>query len=267
MKPKKLITIVAGIITLIVSIYQYPAFGSEKQRQLHISIPGVQSNAERDLGYSPLIYKGMKLTFSSAYAVTGENKSDLIRVKYSLGNLSNKWDNKMKVHTASIQTYKFYHWDRDPAIGTFWGWSNKNEFSMRDVDGMSNFNGRSEYFTSFGPALRIAHPFILFDRQFHFETLAHLQLLGFKIQSSYVTSMPPGFEDPSNTGFRAFLRSIEVFYPGLANHFGIQPALRLEFRSGNLLGIGYDYEYLWMKSSHTVEKSRGTWYIEIIAKL
>ncbi|MCA1747179.1 MAG: hypothetical protein LC655_05750, partial [Bacteroidales bacterium] len=123
------------------------------------------------------------------------------------------------------------------------------------------------YFTSFGPALRYTLPFMLFNRQFQLEALSHMQLLGFKLQSSYVSSLPPGFLESSNTGINGFLKSVELFYPGNALNFGIQPTLHYLLNSGNMLTISYNYDYLRLKGMHLVEKSRGSWFIGIVAAL
>jgi hypothetical protein len=244
-----------------------PVHGSDKDRFLHISYPGLRSSAERDLAYSPLLYAGIQGSFSIAYAQIKPNASDLVMLHYAAGQISNKWNSSMQVHAAGIQTYKFYHRQKDPQTGIHYGWSNNNEFNMREVDDLRNFNNRNEYFTSFGPAMRYRLPFGLFNRQFLFEALLHMQLLGFKLQSSYVSSMPPGFEEPSNKGIDAFLKSIDLFYPGNAWNTGLHGTLYYELKSGNKMNISYRYDYLKLDGAHTVEKSRGTWYLGIITAL
>lgn len=252
---------------VFLSLIAQPAFANEKNRQLTFSYPGIRSNAERDHAYSPLIYKGIQASFSIAYSVSKPHASDLVMLNYAAGTITNRWDHSMEVNTAGIHTYKFYHRSKDAGSGLHWGWSNNNEFNIREVFDLKNFNNRNEYFTSFGPALRYKRSFELFSRRFHLETLAHVQLLGFKMQSSYVTSNPRGFEEPSHEGFDAFLKSIDLFYPGNATNIGVHPAMNYELKSGNMLGISYRYDYLRLQGAHTVEKSRGTWHIGIITAL
>lgn len=252
---------------LLLLTMSFNGMAGNHSRQLHISYPGIRSNAERDHAYSPLIFKGIQASFSIAYSVSKPQSSDLIMLNYAAGTISNKWDHSMNVNTAGIQTYKFYHRNKDAGSGFHWGWSNNNEFNTREVIDLKNFNNRNEYFTSFGPAVRYKRSFDLFNRLFHMESLAHVQLLGFKMQSSYVTSNPRGFEEPSHEGFDAFLNSIDLFYPGNAINIGIYPALHYELRSGTMLGISYRYDYLKLQGAHTVEKSRGTWHIGISAAL
>lgn len=259
-----------GTIKLLIGLLLFmqfqPGHASEKERYLHVCFPGIRHDAERDLAYSPLIYSGIQGSFSVAFSSESLSLSDYIAINYSTGKISNSYGSAMQVHTAGIQTYKFYHSDTDRQEGLHWGWSNNNEFNTRDVEDI-NFNNRSEYFTSFGPAARYRLPFTLLNRQFHFETLAHLQLVGFTLQSSYVTSLPPGFEDPSNKGITGFLKSIDIFYPGNSWNFGIQPTMRYRLKSGNMLSIGYKYDYLRLRGAHITEKSRGSWYFGIITAL
>lgn len=255
------------IFILLLSMQVVSGYASEKERYLFTWLPGIRIAAERDLAYSPLLYSGLQGTYSIAYSSEKKVSSDYLAVNYAQGNIANIHGNIMKLHMAGIQTFKFYHAEADRHKGLHWGWSNNNEFNTRNIEDIGNFNDRNEYFTSFGPAARYRLPFSLFNRQFHLEALAHVQLLGFKLQSSYVTSLPPGFEEPSYTGIEGFLRSIELFYPGNAWNAGIQPTLRYVLKSGNMLSLSYRYDYLRLKGVHTVEKSRGSWSFGIITAL
>ncbi len=254
-------------LILAAGLHIFSASASDKKRDLHISYPGIRFNAERDFAYSPLMYSGVQGSFAISYSVIKSNTSDLVFLNYTSGNNTNKFGSIMQVVTAGIQTYKFYHRMQETGNGFCLGWSNNNEFNTREVEDVRNFNNRNEYFTSFGPAIRYRYPFIVLNRQVHFQTLAHLQLLGFKLQSSYVTSLPPGFQESNTKGFRKFLNSIELFYPGSGLNVGIQPTLMYELKSGNGLSISYRYDYLNIKGPHNVEKSRGTWSVGIITAL
>lgn len=256
-----------SLIFLALWMIPFTAFGNDKEQRLHISYPGLRLNAERDYGYSPLIYSGIQGAFELGYSNANNKVSNYISLKYSSGGISNRWGSSMQVQTAGIQTFKFYHKADNTVSGFNLGWSNNNEFNTREVDNIRNFNNRNEYFTSFGPAFRYIKPFKLFNRDFILEGMAHIQLLGFMIQSSYVTSLPPGFEEPSYSGINAFLQSVELFYPGKSWNFGIQPSLYYKLNSGNAFAIGYKYDYLRLEGAHITEKSRGTYYIGIITKL
>ncbi len=252
-------------IALCMNIFM--TYGNGKARALHISYPGIRNNAERDYAYSPLTYTGIQGSFAVAYSVIQTHASDFVMLNYSSGSITNKYGNSMHVQSAGIQTYKFFHKKNDMNKGLQWGWSNNNEFNIREVDEIKNFNNRSDYFTSFGPALRYIQPFSFLNRQFNLQTFAHIQIIGFKLLSSYVTSLPPGFEEPSYSGFHAFLQSVDLFYPGDSWNVGIQPALHYELKSGNALTVSYRYDYLQLKGAHTVVKSRGTWYVGITTGL
>lgn len=239
----------------------------DKERLLFSYVPGIRHSAVRDYAYSPLLYSGIQGTYSLAYASERGRVSDLVSFRFAAGNLANRWGRRMLPVGGAIHTYKFYHAEAGPAEGLHWGWSNHNAFETRDIEDIGNFNNRIEYFTSFGPALRYRLPFSLFDRLFRIEILADFQLLGFKIQSSYVTSTPAGITEPSYTGLPAVLRSIDLFYPGSARNFGIQPSLRYEMKNGNMLSLDYRYEYRWLKGAHITESSTGSWHFGVITRL
>jgi hypothetical protein len=244
-----------------------PAQAGEKEHLLYSYIPGIRHTAVRDHAYSPLLYSGIHGVYAIGYSNEGPRVSDHVSFSFAAGNLTNAYGKKVMQVGGDIQTYKFYHAGANPGEGVHWGWSNHNAFETRDIKDISNFNNRSEYFTSFGPAMRFRLPFSLFDRRFRLEMLADMQLLGFKLQSSYVTSTPPGFAEPSNTGITAFLRSVDLFYPGNAWNLGVRPALTYAMKNGNMLCINYRYEYRWLKGAHITESSSGSWHFGVITRL
>lgn len=256
-----------SILILLIMFESISAHASEKERLLFSYIPGVRHLAIRDYAYSPLLYSGVQGIYKVAYSSERPGISDHISFSFAAGNLSNTWGKRMRPVGGTIHTYTFYHAQSDPGEGIHWGWSNHNAFETRDIQDIGNFNNRSEYVTSFGPAMRYRLPFSLLDRDFRIEILADVQLLGFKLQSSYVTSTPPGFAEPAYSGMEAFLRSIELFYPGNAWNFGVQPSLRYNMKNGNMLCINYRYEYLWLKGAHITESSSGTWHFGVITRL
>ncbi len=255
------------VLILLVAGGNLPAQTVKKEHLLHSYIPGIRHAAVRDYAWSPLLYSGIQGAYAIGYSREGSRISDHISFSFATGNLSNTWGKRMRPVGGTIQTHTFYHAQSDPDEGIHWGWSNHNAFETRDIQDIGNFNDRSEYVTSFGPAMRYRLPFTLFERGFRVEILADLQLLGFKLQSSYVTSTPPGFAEPAYSGMEAFLRSIELFYPGNAWNVGIQPSLRYNMKNGNMLCISYRYEYCWLKGAHITESSSGSWHFGVITRL
>jgi hypothetical protein len=254
------------IFILTISTLGRLRLDAQASRQVFI-ITGLSLGAERDYGYSPLPYQGAGFTAALAYSHEKANKSDLLMLSFGQSALSNQFGNAMQVTTGSIQTYTFYHRDKGGTQGLHWGWSNHNEFNTRLHGSFDNFNSRSDYFTSFGPALRQRWPFQLGKAKLCLESLAHAQLIGFTVRSSYVSSVPAGFESGQYKGFNAILNSLEWFYPGKAWSAGLWPSLHLELKSGNRLGFSYRYDYVRLSGAHLVEKSRGQWLVSLIAGL
>lgn len=239
---------------------------AQSNRFIHIS-SGIQSSAERDYGYSPLIYDGLGGYISIDFSSNGLSNSKRYSVSYSSGSLNNKWAKNMKVYTANFQVYKFYHRNRDPLRGIHWGWSNNNESSIRDNELAENFNFRSDHFTSFGGAVRIRLPLEILSKYFYMETLAHFQLLGLKMSSSYVDNNLNGFTGEVESGFNALMNSLELFYPGNSLNFGIWPGLTHELKTGNMIGINYRYDYISLSGTHLSQKSRGKFFLSLLFKI
>lgn len=234
----------------------------QTDRGLELNV-GMLVAAERDPGFSPLTFSGAGVYGSLAYSREREKRSDLLDVFYSRMNLNNRFGTGMGVHTVGIMVFHFYHASKAPGKGLHFGWSNNNSFSVRNNESVNNFNNRFDYFTSFGPAARFRHAFELFGRDFSVQAIAHVQLLGFVMQSSYVSHAPRGYEVETAGGFDVFRQSVDWFYPGRAWDVGVWPRLQYKLGSGNLISLGYRYGYARLNGAHQVAKSRGNWYVGI----
>jgi hypothetical protein len=258
-------------ITIFLSLLVYNsvfAFSSvaQKHRELHIDV-GARISAERDYGYSPLLYSGVEGAVALSYLAKTPKTTNQFTFDFSTGKLNNEFGTDMQVYSAGIKTYTFYHANKPANKGLHWGWSNYNMFGLRDNEAITNFNARNDYYTSFGPALNYQLPFELFKRHFSLQTCANIQLIGFTMLSSYVSSSPRGYVGSNSTGLMKFWESIGLFYPGNALNGGINSSLMYQFKSLNSISIKYQYDYLRLKGSHIVEKSKGNWMIGLIVML
>jgi hypothetical protein len=252
-----------GFSVILVSLLYVMASG-QAVRRVNLGA-GIQLAAERDFGYSPLAFSGAGVFGSASFSREREEKTDIVNMFYTSASLSNRYGSGMGIHSAGIVVFHFYHAGKDAESGLHLGWSNINEFSVRDNEAVNNFNHRFDYFTSFGPAARQRLPFTVFNRSFTFETLFHVQLLGFVIQSSYVSQSPGGFEVETAGGLDVFRRSADWFVPGKAWNMGLWPTLTYRTGTGNLLSIGYRYGFTRLEGAHRVSKSRGYWSVGIHA--
>ncbi len=261
------IAIYSRLIVLLVACNCCVHFSlAQKSRVLHIS-PGFQYAAERDYGFSPLMFTGIQGYVSAAYGAEGANKSDLVEANFMAGTLTNRYSTTNEATSASLISYTFYHRNTDPLKGLHWGWSNNNVFHIRDNEAATNFSNRFDYYTSFGPAARYRLPFEFLNRNFSFQTVSNLQLIGFVMQSSYVSQGPKGYEREYREGFDVFLKSIDLFIPGRAWSFSLWPSLNYALNSGTKLCLNYRYEYSCLRGAHMVRKSHGKWFFSIITAL
>ncbi|HKM94230.1 MAG TPA: hypothetical protein VJY41_11310 [Prolixibacteraceae bacterium] len=239
---------------------------AQTHRQLQVE-GTARISAERDYGFSPLRYIGAEWGGGLTYIKQNNVKTSWVNLNFQTGNLSNQFETAMQVYSGNIITYNFYHAHKLPNSGWHWGWANNNEFELRNNEAITNFNNRNEYFTSFGPAIRYQLPFGLFKRNFSFQAIGNVQLLGFTVLSSYVSPSPSGFVSDKQSFLKSTFSSLGVFYPGNAINAGYKAGLEYEFKSQNKLTLNYEYNYLRIKGEHIVEKSRGKWSIAIIVRL
>jgi hypothetical protein len=247
----------------------YGAYAQEKppDRQRHLAVEaGILYSAERDRAYSPLPYRGLLPAVLLGYGVDKAHRSERFWASYSNGTLANRFGARTEVLTARIFNYTLY--ERKRAEGSDWrfGWSNNNALSLRDYAEAANFSPRFDYHTSFGPAVG-------FDRAFggrlaglELTVVGHLQLLGFFVQSGYVSAAPDATLG-EDIGFGSLLRSVRPFVPGRDWNWGTWSSLRYRLASGTELGLAYRYDMTVLTDSHRSTRSRGHYLFTLIAKL
>jgi hypothetical protein len=233
---------------------------SFSQSHLMLFGGGIKPEALRDKGYSPLLYSGLGFEGFLGYQKSKDGKETIWLFKLSTGNLSNEFNRSLRTKSAGLINFNFNN--RNNTENCFqWGWSNNNGFQNRNIDDFLNFNGRSDYFTSFGPSLKYASHFELKQSNFSFQTFSHVQILGFYLLSGYVSSLPGGFGYEQNSVFASFLKSAYLFYPGSAWNFGLWSKLEWHLRTGNSLVLNYLYEYTRFNKPHVSERSTGSWIL------
>lgn len=247
---------------LAVVLIIFAAVRSFGQSHVLIIGGGLKPEAVRDKGFSPLLYSGTGLEGFMGYQKKKNGRETIWLLKLSSAGLSNDYDRNLKTTYIGIINFNFYGKnDTDSPIK--WGWSNNNGFHNRQIDDFLNFNGRSDYFTSFGPSLKYNLPFELKQRNFSFRTLLHTQILGFYIPSGYVSSLPGGFGYEQNGIFNSVLKSAYLSYPGSAWNCGLWSGLEWHLGTGNSIALNYMYEYTRLSKPQVSERSTGSWIFTI----
>jgi hypothetical protein len=220
---------------------------------------GLRPEALRDAGYSPLQYSGRGFTGMLAFQRKSVRKETIWIAHYGKSSLVNMFDRNMQTTAAGILNFNFY-FSEGSERKLRWGWANNNQFHTRRIDDFQNFNGRTDFFTSFGPAIHYSLPFEWEQQRFSFDVMGHVQAIGFYVASGYVSSVPPGFAYESYGGLQGLLRSANLFYPGSAFNAAFLPSLQWNLKSGNSIGMTYWYEYTQLEKAHRSVRSVGHWF-------
>ncbi len=228
---------------------------------------GIDMQAQRDEGMSPLSFRGPGIYFGAEYQRTIHRRTDWIEVNHTRSKLINTKNNPLSELASSIKTFTFYHADGANSKMLHYGWSNINALTLRNNSSFDNFSERSDYYTSFGPAIRLHYPFSLFNLNFSANAITHMQLIGFFMRPSIATNAPKGFIVHNNSFWNAFTESAELFYPGKAWNLGFRPKLSYHMQSGNKLTVCYDFDYLKLNSITTLTRASGTWKLTLSARL
>lgn len=241
---------------------------ADAQRNHWLSVGlGGESTAIRDFGFSPLIYDGWQLSYNINFKSVKASRSDYFFFNYANGKMTNDFGRSMDLWSASFRTFTFYHPGDKKEKGIHWGWSNVNFVQHRQHEDVSNFNGRSDYFTSFGPSFRWIQPLRFKGMNLTLEVKSHSQLIGFMLLPGFVSSSPSGFVDNSISGIQPFLQSIDWYVPGKAWHFSTMPSLTWLLNSGNRIRLNYQFEFIQLNGIHRSQRAGSTYSISLISQL
>lgn len=237
----------------------------DRRRFLSVAA-GISYSVEQDQAYSPNPYRGLLPSVMLGYGVEKANRSERTWASYGSGAIENQFGARTEILSARIFNYTLY--ERKRADGSDWrfGWSNNNALNWRDYAAAANFNPRFDYHTSFGPAVGFDRAFGGRLKGLELAVVGHLQLLGFFLQSGYVSDAPDATLG-EELGFGSLLRSVRPFVPGRDWNWGTWSSLRYRLASGTELGLAYRYDMTVLTDSHRSTRSRGHYLFTLIAKL
>jgi hypothetical protein len=252
----------AGLL-LVILLLSATAQAEEIEAEPHrVSLGvGVVSGAQLDRGYSPLIYSGVQGAVEVGYSQGSDGRERSLWLGYSSGAMESRHGRNLESFSLSFLVATMYRLGEESPF--YLGWSNDNQFNSRTIGGFLNFTGRSDYFTSFGPAAKYSQGFQLFGQEFSVDVLSHVQLLGFYLPSGYVSSLPRGFGYEPGGFFESFAGSVFLFHPGSAVSAGLRPELQWYWREGTSLAVSYSYEFVALRNVHTSRRSRGHFLLSL----
>lgn len=226
---------------------------------------GLNLCALRDQAYSPLAYSGSGFDGFIGYRSTKEHKETIWLLSYGKAKLSNNFERNLSTNAIRLTNLNFYSRVENKRFK--WGWANNNGFHHRLIDDFQNFNGRVDFFTTFGPAANYSLPFNIGEKSFRFQTVAHLQLIGFYLPSGYVASLPSGFGYESNSFTGSVFKSMRFFHPANSFNSALWPRLEWQLKTGNSLALNYLYEFTYFSEPHRSARSSGHWFITFNMKI
>lgn len=249
------------LLTQLVTIDAY----SQSKGNLWLAT-GLQFQSSRDQGFSPMLYKGNRSFSLASFDLKSDDKSEVFQLEFGYGPLTNRFGNSMNSLSLGLLNYTFYHKESPAERGIHWGWSNQNEFTIRRHNGFSNYSLRYDYYTSVGPALRYVYPFEWKGQSFEWQTMAHLQLLGFQIKSGYIGADPEGVSGDASV-VENFLRALDPFYAGRDWSMGLESNLVWTLPTGNRLGIRYRPEISTLGGGQPVQRIGQTLLVMVNIRL
>lgn len=227
---------------------------------------GLQGIGVRDLGYSQLKYTGIRSVISFNYERKKTSRSESFSLNFANGTSNSRGGNSMETWSLGLISHTLYHRKSAGDKGIHLGWSLQNEFNQRVHQRFTNFNNRMDYFTSVGPALGYLFPISWEDKKLGWNTKAHIQGLGFKFASDYISSVPPVIESDGTVGEGAW-HAPDIFWIGRDWSMGCVSEIRYETNSGNSMGIQYQFDFQQLSVAQDVIRVRNAFLLNICVRL
>ncbi len=237
-----------GLFSCLIAFQAY----SQSSGALHLST-GIQDFTTRDQGFSSMNYGGIRTASKAIFQLNKAHKTELFQFEFAYGNLKNRIGNSLNGMSIGLLNHTFYHRNKPLERKLHWGWSNQNVFHIRSHNGFSNYSLRYDYLTAFGPSARYLWPFQWEEQRFEWETIAHLQVLGFQIKSGYIGADPEGFSE-ENAATGNFLKSMKPFIIGRDWSMGLNSSLYWSLPSENSLGLRYGLSMMALNEGQPVSR-------------
>lgn len=237
------------------------------QTQYTLSLTPVKLHfaGERDEAFSPLLYDGIGASSALALERKGQKTTSILHATGGAHLLNNRFGGQLNTFFGALNFSHFFHARSDTSSRFQLGFSNRNSYYARRFSRMNNFNGRFDYLTTFGPALRFQYPFLFLGKNWEIDAVAHAQLIGFFITSGFVRSSPD--EANGSIGFSEFWDAANLFHPFNGTQIWLSPALKYPIKNNNALSLSYEFEFTRLHKDYQVERSVGAWMLNLLIVL
>jgi hypothetical protein len=217
----------------------------------------------RDVGMSPLIYKGYNFSGNVNFNIEGKKFRHYTKLNFHNGGLktlrhpqnSSKLSN-LRGEADFYYTRKF-HEIKQHHLGFFGGLNFNVLGNMR----MHNRFGNNAYNYDFVSSLNInfqtEYDFNLFKRKFKLTYIAFTPFAAFVVRPFFASSIPSGFlEDFENEKFKSAIKSGYLTSFNNFRRFNNQFELCYYLKNQNALKIIYAWDYYQIEKTHQVKLAR-----------
>lgn len=238
-------------------------FGALAQKSHRLDLSGgIASVAMRDRGMSPLQYMGLGVSSEVMHTIQGAQSTQWFAFMYAQSGLTNTHNNPISFRSFQLNAGSVWGVS-DTVLGSGWGFLNRNQFVYINNPSLVNFNERSYYYTSFGPAYSYRRQFTFLSLPLTFYLPVDFQLLGFYIEPSYTSNIPEGFIDHEGSWWGAFLGSVQFLEPFSSSIGGFSPELYYKLISGQRIGLQYHFQFVRLGSTQKFTSVMGNGHLTL----
>lgn len=244
------------LFACFISMICYSGLPAQSLHQVGVS-SAVQVFGERDRAFSPLTYEGNRTYVAVEYSCQSQSRSMYASIGYGEGRGESSGGNALSLWTRGAQ-WEVYYVHRRFRFLQF-GWTAYAEFNKRQHEQFVNFSKRSDFSLTLGPAMRWHVPFQVGRHHLAWDSRAHVQALGGKVSSDYISPDPRTNGSDGGRSLWGVLQVIDPFYLGNDFRIGWDSSISFPVSPGSSLAIRYGFDWQDLTASHAIQRVRGNY--------
>ncbi|MGM0579510.1 MAG: hypothetical protein ACQETL_02445 [Bacteroidota bacterium] len=263
-------------LSLIAFVICFPGLGQDKttgefQNQAHFitGIGGSYVNV-MDEGISPLLYKGIGGGVILGHMQEKGNSINTSSAKFDFNNPSSSVNNA-EMYTFRLEGHYQRYWKLADDANKDWkirpGFDFSAKWALRQHQNFSNNSQHIETRFSVAPALMVARPFQLWNKDFELGVFTSMPLLTYATRPLFASTRFPASVNKEEVKFFDYVKEGEIISFGSYFKWSAQYYLYYPLKNGNGLRLDYFWSYESYKAQNPIKTGEHSIMISTFFKI
>ncbi|WP_375579429.1 hypothetical protein ABWH96_20935 [Marivirga tractuosa] len=245
------------------------AIDFQKQTHFITGIGGSYVNVI-DEGISPLLYKGIGGNVILGHFQEKEKSINTSSAKFDFNNPSSSISNA-EMYTFRLEGHYQKFWKLESQEEKKWkfrpGFDASAKWALRQHLSFTNNSQHIETRFSIAPALMIARPFQLWNRNFELGAFTSIPLLTYATRPLFASTRFPASVNKEEVEFLDYIKQGEIISFGSYFKWSVQYYLYFQLKNGNGLRLDYFWGYENYKAQNPIQTGEHSLMISTFFKI